>query len=81
MCRQEVFLKPQLATICNLMTNTKTKCFKCPMYAIFVKSKGFKNIKYGISSKIFNTNFLPNTFHLFIKHKTNFQQNVQLHGA
>ena len=26
-------------------TNTKTKCFKDPRYAIFFKSRGFKDIK------------------------------------
>ena len=32
-------------------TQTNTKCFQDPMYAIFFKSRGFKDIKYCISSK------------------------------
>ena len=72
-----------LKAYCLVMTMTKTKtntttkthrhkqrqmCFQDPMYALYLKSMGFKDIKYGISSKIshrkFSTkNFPPKTFH------------------
>ena len=29
-------------------TNTQTKCFKDPMYVIFLKSRGFKDFKYDM---------------------------------
>ena len=32
-------------------TKTKTKCSKDPTYVMFFKSRGFKDIKYYISSK------------------------------
>ena len=30
-------------------TKTNTKCFQDPMYAIFIKSRGFKDLKYYIA--------------------------------
>ena len=32
----------------HTQTKTNTKCFQDPMYAIFIKSKGFKDLKYYI---------------------------------
>ena len=31
-------------------THTHTKCFQGPMYAIFLKSRGFKDLKYYVDS-------------------------------
>ena len=35
----------------NTQTKTNTKCFKDPMYAIFLKSKGFNDFKYDMDMK------------------------------
>ena len=32
----------------NKQTKTNTKCFKPPMYVIFLKSRGFKDFKYDM---------------------------------
>ena len=32
----------------HTQTKTNTKCFQDPMYAIFIKSRGFKDLKYYI---------------------------------
>ena len=32
----------------HTQTKTNTKCFQGPMYAIFIKSRGFKDLKYYI---------------------------------
>ena len=32
----------------NTQTKTNTKCFKDPMYVIFLKSRGFKDFKYDM---------------------------------
>ena len=32
----------------HTQTKTNTKCFQDPMYAIFIKSRGFKDLKYSI---------------------------------
>ena len=32
----------------HTQTKTNTKCFRDPMYAIFIKSRGFKDLKYYI---------------------------------
>ena len=32
----------------DTQTKTNTKCFQDPMYAIFIKSRGFKDLKYYI---------------------------------
>ena len=32
----------------NTQTKTNTKCFKGPMYVIFLKSRGFKDFKYDM---------------------------------
>ena len=51
----------------DTQTKTNTKCFQVldqdPMYTIFFKSTGFNDINYGIFSKDFHYNFLPNIFH------------------
>ena len=35
----------------TVMTKTKTKCIKDPTYAIFLKSRGSKDIKYDIQTR------------------------------
>ena len=54
----------------DTQTQTKTNmmCFQDPMHAIFLKSRGFKDIKYGICSQIFHqqmptTNFPQKLVH------------------
>ena len=32
----------------NTQTKTNTKCFKDPMYVIFLNSRGFKDFKYDM---------------------------------
>ena len=32
----------------NTKTQTNTKCFQDPMHAIFIKSRGFRDLKYYI---------------------------------
>ena len=38
----------------NKQTKTNTKCFKDPMYVIFLKSKGFKDFKYHMDMDMKN---------------------------
>ena len=39
----------------DTQTKTNTKCFQDPMYAIFIKSRGFKDLKYYIGSLLVMT--------------------------
>ena len=55
--------------------NTNTKCLQDPMYALFFKSRGFEDIKYGIPSKIVHQTFSTQTFHQKNFHN-NFLPNV-----
>ena len=68
-------------TMTEMKTYKKTKWFQDPMYAIFLKSMEFKDIKYGISpkyshQKIFNKTFsqtkYPKKFQQTFSTKTNF---------
>ena len=38
----------------NTQTKTNTKCFKNPMYVIFLKSTGFKDFKYDMDMDMKN---------------------------
>ena len=39
-------------TNANTQTNTNTKCFKDPIYAIFLKSWEFKDFKYDMDIRV-----------------------------
>ena len=39
---------PNTDTYIQTHTKTNTKCFKDPMYAIFLKGRGFKDFKYDM---------------------------------
>ena len=41
-----------LDTKTNTKTKTNTTCFKDPMYAIFLKISGFKDIKYDMDIRV-----------------------------
>ena len=59
----------------HTQTKTNTKCLQDPMYALFFKSRGFEDIKYGIPSKIVHQTFSTQTFHQKNFHN-NFLPNV-----
>ena len=72
--KTKTYKKTKAKTMTKTQIHTKTKCFRHAMYAIFFfKSRGSKDIKYGISFKIFYQNLCtkncpPNIFHkLFTK--------------
>ena len=50
-------------------TNTNTECFQDPMYAIFLKSMRFKDIRYGIFFQIFHQKLFAK-----ISHQKNIRQ-------
>ena len=66
----------------NKKTKTKMMCFKDTTYSIFLTSRELKNIKYGISSKlfhIFHQNLSPKSshrvFYTWCLVQTNFTKN------
>ena len=46
--------KTNTKTKTNTQTKTYTKCFKEPMYVIFLKSRGFKDFKYDMDMDMEN---------------------------
>ena len=46
--------KTNTKTKTNTQTKTYTKCFKEPMYVIFLKSRGFKDFKYDMDMDMSN---------------------------
>ena len=48
-------------------TKTNTKCFKDPMYAIFLKISGFKDFKYDMDMDMSDMDVNVNTqYHIFL---------------
>ena len=51
-------------TKANTKTKTNTKCFKDPMYAIFLKSRGFQDFKYDMDMDMSDMDV--NVNHIFL---------------